>query len=322
MCLRFAGPSSPSLASGNRSVTIATAMTKASLGRARALRGMLMIMAAVAMFAVMDSISKYLTRFYPVMTVVWARYLFHTLLVVLVLGPRLGLELVRTRRPRAQFLRGLLLAAASLLFVGALKYLPLAESTAISFLAPLLVTLMAVVLLKEKVEFARWVAVFFGFVGVLIIIRPGGGIFTRASLLPLGTALCFASYQILTRRLAGLESPQTSIFYSGLVGTVLLAIPLPYTWSPLQSAMHLALFAVIGVLGVVGHLILIKAYEFAPASRLAPFSYTQLVWVTAIGYLAFDNFPDFWSLVGIAILMASGIYSAAHQRISDRGSRR
>ena len=279
---------------------------------------MLMIMTAVAMFAVMDWIAKYLTRFYPVITVVWARYLFHTVLVVVALGPRLRLQLVRTARPAAQVLRGLLLAVASLLFVTALKYLPLAESTAIAFLAPLLVTVMAVVLLKEKVELARWVAVLCGFVGVLIIIRPGSGIFTWASLLPLGTAVFFASYQVLTRRLAGVESPYTSIFYSGLVGTVLLAIPFPYTWAMPQSAWHFGLFALVGVLGVVGHLIMIKAYEFAPASRLAPFSFTQLIWVALIGYLAFDHFPDFWSLVGIATLMASGVYSASHQHRSDR----
>jgi drug/metabolite transporter (DMT)-like permease len=293
-------------------------MSKALADSRQTLRGMLMIMSAVALFAVMDSLSKYLTRFYPVNNVVWARYLSHTLVVILFLGPRLGLDLVRTRRPGAQILRGLLLASASLCFVGALKYLPIAESSAISFLAPLLVTVAAVLLLKEKVELARWVAVVCGFIGVLIIIRPGSGIFTWASLLPLATALLFASYQILTRRLAGLERPYTSIFYSGLVGSLLLAIPLPYTWTTPHNAVHITLFAAIGVIGVLGHLMLIKAYEYAPASRLAPFSYTQLVWVTIIGYLAFDDFPDFWSLVGIAVLMVSGIYIATHQHLSDR----
>jgi drug/metabolite transporter (DMT)-like permease len=293
-------------------------MSKALADSRQPLRGMLMIMSAVALFAVMDSLSKYLTRFYPVNNVVWARYLSHTLVVILFLGPRLGLDLIRTRRPGAQVLRGLLLASASLCFVGALKYLPIAESSAISFLAPLLVTVAAVLLLKEKVELARWVAVICGFIGVLIIIRPGSGIFTWASLLPLATALLFASYQILTRRLAGLERPYTSIFYSGLVGSLLLAIPLPYTWTPPRNAVHIALFAAIGIIGVLGHLLLIKAYEYAPASRLAPFSYTQLIWVTIIGYLAFDDFPDFWSLVGIAVLMASGIYIATHQHLSER----
>lgn len=293
-------------------------MSKASPENQRTFRGMLMMMAAVLMFAVMDSISKYLTRFYPVTTVVWARYVFHTLFVIVVLGPRLGLALVRTSRPGAQFVRGLLLAGASLFFVGALKLLPLAETSAISFLAPLLVTVLAVLVLKEKVEFARWVAVLTGFAGVLIIIRPGSGIFAWASLLPLGTAACFASYQILTRRLAGLESPYTSIFYSGLVGMLLLSISLPYAWSPPQSGMHLALFAAAGSIAGLSHLTLIKAYDFAPASRLAPFTYTQLIWATAAGYVAFGDFPDHWSLIGIAVLMASGIYVATHQHLSER----
>lgn len=293
-------------------------MSEVRPGKPQTFRGIMMIMAAVAMFAAMDTISKYLTRFYPVTTVVWARYAFHTLLVVLVLGPRLGLTLVRTERPGAQCVRGLLLAGASVFFVGALKYMPLAESSAISFLAPLLVTLLAVLVLKEKVELARWVAVAGGFVGVLTIIRPGSGIFAWASLLPLGTAACFAWYQILTRRLAGLESPYVSIFYSGLVGTLLLSIALPYSWALPQSALHLALFTVIGIIGGLSHLILIKAYDFAPASRLAPFSYTQLVWVTVAGYVAFGDFPDRWSLAGIGILMASGIYVATHQHLSER----
>lgn len=284
----------------------------------RTFRGMLMIMTAVILFSVMDAISKYLTRFYPVSNVVWARYLSHTLLVVLVLGPRLGWALVLTRRPGAQFARGLLLTAATLFFVTALKFMPLAEATAIQFLAPLLVTAMAVVVLKEKVELACWVAIVCGFIGVLIIIRPGSGIFTWASLLPLATAVCFAAYQILTRRLAGLESPYASLFYTGLVGAVLLSIQLPYAWSPPQSGAHLGLFAVIGILGGIGHLILIKAYDLAPASSLAPFSYTQLIWVTAIGYLAFDDFPDIWSFVGMAVLMASGIYTATHQHRAER----
>ena len=281
-------------------------------------RGMLMILAAVAMFAVMDTLSKYLTRFYPVMMVVWARYLLHTFVVIIVLGPRLGSALVTTTRPGAQIVRGLLLASASLFFVSAVKYMPLAEASAISFVAPILVTVMAVLVLKERVGWGGWIAVLSGFIGVLIIIRPGSGLFTWASLLPLGAACCFASYQILTRRLAGLESPYTSIFYSGLVGMLVLSFPLPFAWVPPQSGLHLVVFALIGITAGASHLTLIKAYDFAPASRLAPFSYTQLIWAAVAGYVAFDDFPDFWSVIGILVLMASGIYIATHQHLSDR----
>jgi drug/metabolite transporter (DMT)-like permease len=284
----------------------------------RILRGMLLISIAVALFAVMDTLSKYLTRFYPPTNVLWARYLFHTLLVILALSPRMGFRFARTTRPGIQIVRGLLLACASLCFVSAIKYMPLAEATAIQFLSPLLVTALAVVFLKEKMELARWLAVFAGFAGVLIIIRPGSGIFSWASLLPLGTAVLFASYQVLTRLMAGLESPYTSIFYPGVVGVLLLTLTLPFSWTPPQSVSHFALLALAGIIGGASHLILIKAYELAPASRLAPFSYAQLLWVTVGGYVVFDNFPDFWSFTGIAILAASGIYTATHQHLSAR----
>ena len=275
-------------------------------------------MTAVAVFSVLDSLSKYLTRFYPINLVVWARFTFHLLFVIVALGPRYGLALVRTARLGTQIMRGLLLATASGFFVSSLKYLPLAETSAISFLAPLLVTAMSVLFLKEKVEPARWIAVLCGFIGVLAIIRPGSSVFTWAVLLPMGCAVAYAAYQILTRRLAGLESPYTSIFYAGLVGSLLLSAMLPYSWVAPQSNLHIALLVINGMLGGFGHLILIKAFEHAPASRLAPFSYSQLIWVTVIGSVAFGDFPDTWSLVGIAILMASGIYTATHQRNSDR----
>jgi drug/metabolite transporter (DMT)-like permease len=292
-------------------------MSAASSAQPHTLRGATLIMTAVAMFVVMDSISKYLSRFYPVPAIVWARYFFHLLLVVIALGPRLGLDLVRTRRLGAQLVRGLLLAGSTLFFVFGIKQLPLAETSSITFIAPVLVTLMAAFILKEKVEFARWLAVAGGFVGVLIIIRPGSGVFTWASILPLGSAACFACYQILTRKLAHLESPYTSIFYAGLVGSVIMSLALPYVWTLPQSAFHAFLLVLIGIIGGSSHLILIKAYDYAPASRLAPFSYTQLIWVMLSGYLVFGDFPDLWSLIGIGVIVASGIYIATHQRLTE-----
>ena len=284
-------------------------------------RGPLLIMTAVALFVVMDTISKYLSRFYPVPAIVWARYFFHVLLVVVILGPRLGLGLVRTQRLRVQLLRGLLLAGSTLFFVFAISQMPLAETSSITFIAPVLVTLMGAFFLKEKVEASRWLAVAGGFVGVLIIVRPGGAVFTWASMLPICCATSFAGYQILTRKLANLESPYVSIFYSGLVGSVMMSLTLPYVWIWPQNLYHAFLFVAIGLIGGLSHLVLIKAYDYAPASRLAPFSYTQLIWVTLMGYLVFGHFPDHWSLIGIAVIMASGIYIATHQQLSDRQQR-
>lgn len=284
-------------------------------------KGVLMVMVAVAIFSLGDLLAKYLTRFYPIPLIVWARFTFHLLLVVAVLGPRYRWALVRTRHLGTQIARGLLLVLGSVFFVSALKFMPLAESTAIAYLAPLIVTLMSVVFLKERVEFARWVAVFVGFAGVLTIIRPGSSVFSWAVLLPIGNALAFASYQILTRRIAGLESPYTSIFYAGLVGSVLSLLPLPSVAMPLQFPYHAIAFAGLGMLGGLGHLILIKAYEHAPASRLAPFSYSQLIWVAAIGFFAFGDFPDRWSVLGIGILVGSGVYIARHQRRTEQEQR-
>lgn len=273
-----------------------------------------MVMVAVVFFCVCDLLAKYLTRFYPIALIVWARFTFHLLLIVVTLGPRYGLALVRTKRLGTQLMRGLLLTIGSVFFVSALKFMPLAEATAIAYLAPILLTIMSVVFLKEKVEMSRWIAVFCGFIGVLTIIRPGSDIFTWAALFPVGNAITFASYQILTRKLAGLESPYTSIFYAGLVGSILSLLTLPGVWIMPHNLLHAAAFVCVGALGGFGHLILIRAYEHAPASRLAPFSYSQLIWVAIIGFLVFGDFPDKWSLLGIGILITSGIYIASHQR--------
>ena len=288
----------------------------------RVSRGIVLVLITVAIFAVNDVLSKYLTRFYPIALIVWARYAFHLLLISIVLGPRVGMRLVRTTRPGAQLLRALMLTAASLLIVSSFKYMPVAEASSIAFLAPIVVTVMSVIFLKERVQPARWIAVLCGFLGVLIIIRPGSDIFTWAMLLPMGNAVAFASYQIMTRRLSVVESPFASIFYPGLIGTLVLSTTLPYCWVMPQSGLHALAFVIIGMLNGLSHLTLIKAYEHAPASRLAPFSYSQLIWVALIGYVVFGDFPDTWSLLGIAILVTSGIYNVTHQRIADWLQRR
>ncbi|SDG88422.1 DMT family transporter [Propionivibrio dicarboxylicus] len=280
-------------------------------------KGILLVMTAVVFFSVGDLLAKQLTRDYPIPLIVWARFTFHLLFVIVALGPRHRLALFRTRFPGIQFLRGLMLLFGSIFFITALKYMPLAETTAIAYLAPILVTLMSVVFLKEKVDLGRWIAILCSFVGVLTIIRPGSSVFTWAVLLPIANALAFATYQILTRRIAGLESPYTSILYAGLVGSLLSLATLPDAWTLPKSPVHLLLFLGIGILGSAGHLILIKAYNHAPLSRLAPFSYSQLIWVAIIGYVVFDDFPDAWSLTGIAILLASGIYIAGRARQGD-----
>jgi drug/metabolite transporter (DMT)-like permease len=277
------------------------------------LRGILLIVAAVSTFALMDTAAKYLSRTYPVPGIVWARYAAQTLFLVVVLAPQLRRGLLRTRRPGLQLLRGAVLAASTMFFFSALALMPIAEAAAITFLSPLLLTAASAWLLKERVRRSAWVALAAGFAGVLIIIRPGGEVFTPAVILPLLTAVSFAGYQLLTRKLAGVDSTMTTLFYSAVVGTVLLAPGLPFYGRLPESGLDAALFALLGVLASAGHFVLIRAFEHAPPSVLAPFVYTQLVVVLVLGYLVFGDFPDGWSLLGMAIVVLSGAWIAARQ---------
>ena len=277
------------------------------------LRGILLIVLAVSTFSCLDTVAKYLSRTYPVPMIVWARYVFHVLFMLIVVGRSAGWDLVRTRRLGLQLARGISVTLSSMFFFSALSYMPIAEASAITFVSPLLLTAMSVLILRERVRLSAWVAVAVGFIGVLIIIRPGGAVFQPAALLSLATAACFASYQLMTRQLAGIDSTLATLFIGALIGTVIMSLIVPFYWQLPQTAWHAVLFMLMGVLGAGGHFVLIRAFEYAPASVLAPFVYAQLVAVLVLGYVVFDAFPDVWSLVGMAIIVASGIWIANHQ---------
>jgi drug/metabolite transporter (DMT)-like permease len=277
------------------------------------LRGIVYIMVAVSFFALLDTTAKYLAKFYPVAGIVWARYFFQALLMLLLLGPRMGLDLIRTKRPGLQIARGTVLVGASVTFFTALALMPLAEGSAITFTAPLLLLAMSGPLLRERVDGPAWVAVWLGFSGVLLIIRPGSGIFTWVALLPLVTALCNAFYQVLTRKLSGVDHTLTTLFYGGLVGATIMSAAMPFYWVTPHSLFHALLYVMLGVLAGIGHFVLIKAFDHAPAPTIAPFIYAQVVAVLVMGYLVFDAFPDGWSLAGMAIIVASGIFIATRQ---------
>lgn len=277
------------------------------------LRGILLIMVAVSTFAVLDTTAKYLARTYPVPLIVWVRYAMHVVVMLAFVAPRLRWGLVTSRRPGLQVIRGVTLAASSLFFFSSLAFMPIAEASAITFLAPLLVTAMSAYFLRERVRRSAWVALAGGFVGVLFIVRPGGAVFSPAAALPLATAVCFAIYQLLTRRLAGVDSTMATLFIGALVSTLIVSFLLPFYWGLPQSAFHAALFVMLGVLGAAGHFVLIRAFEYAPPSVVAPFVYTQLVTVLLLGYLVFGEFPNGWSLAGMAIIVLSGAWMAARQ---------
>ncbi|MDR2112394.1 MAG: DMT family transporter [Candidatus Accumulibacter sp.] len=279
----------------------------------RAGRGILMALLATVAYAVVDALSKYQAREYPVMMIVWARYFVPLVLLLAVFLPRRGARMLRTAFPLVQAIRGALLTAGTVFIVFAYRVMPMAEAQAISFIHPVLLTVLAVIFLGEKVSASGWAAVLAGFCGVLVIVRPGGGLFSPASFLPLGLALCFSSYQIFTRLIAGRENSLNSLFCVLLVGSLAMSLALPFSWVD-PTGKGLFLFALIGVTSGIGHFSTIKALELAPASLLAPFAYIQLLWVGLLGALVFGDFPDAVTLSGMAVVVVSGLLVAASRR--------
>jgi len=268
---------------------------------------------ATVSYAVVDTLSKYQARDYPVGMIVWARYAVPLVVLTLVFFPRRGRSMFRTAFPVIQLLRGVLLTAGTIFIVLAYRVMPIAEAQAISFIHPVLLTLLAVVFLHERVGRLGWTAVLLGFSGVLIIVRPGGGLFTPAALLPLGLALCFSSYQMFTRVIATRENSINSLFCVLMVGSAVMSLVLPFVWvEPTPSGIFF--FALIGISSGIGHFSTIKALEYAPASLLAPFAYVQLLWVSILGILVFGEFPDAITVMGMAIVVAGGLLVATSRQ--------
>jgi drug/metabolite transporter (DMT)-like permease len=285
----------------------------------RASWGLGLVLLAMLLFTCMDTIGKSLTASYPVQQVVWGRYFF-SFVSILVLVPRYGVvHLVRTRRLGLQIARGLLLAIATLCMITAISVIPLADAYTITFTAPLLVTVLSIPLLGERVGWRRLAAVCVGFAGVLIVIRPGLRQIEPAMLLPLITASCFALYQVLTSRLGAHpdETALAMLFYVAVVGTVVMSALAPFIWQPVHAP-DWGWMVATGALGTIGHLLLIRALWLAPASLLQPFIYSQIVWALGIGYVMFGDLPDLWMLLGGAVIIGSGLYVFYRQAVLGR----
>jgi drug/metabolite transporter (DMT)-like permease len=271
-------------------------------------RGIGLIVLATVCFGSLDTLSKLLVAHYPAPALVWLRYLLQTLVMAAIFLPRRGRGLVRTSSLRLQVLRGFFLIGASVVFVLSLGYMQIAEAAAISFVAPVIVALAGGWLLGEHVHARTWAALAAGFLGVLLIIQPGGPGFTWYYLLPLGCAFCFAGYQILTRKLAGHDDPITTLFYPGLVSCLVIPAAFPGSAFDIPAQpLHLAMVVAIGILGAVGHFFLIRAHHDAPATLLAPFGYSQLVVVTLLGFAVFGQLPDALALAGMALVAGAGL---------------
>jgi drug/metabolite transporter (DMT)-like permease len=278
------------------------------------LSAVLLIVVASACFTTVDVSVKLLTERYPVPLVVWARWGVQALVVLALVGPKMRLNLVRTNRLPMHLVRGVLLIGSSFCFFSALHYLPLAEATALNYTSPILVTLMASWLLHERLTRPRWAFVLAGFVGMLLIVRPGSEMLAPAALLALSAAALYATFQIMTRTLAG-ENLMVLLMYPSIIGTVLLSVAIPFVrsdgWYPTSD---LAAFIGIGVLGSLGHLLFIRAFQRASASAIAPFTYVQLVWSTLAGWLVFGTFPDGFTLTGIVVIAGSGVVLTWYER--------
>lgn len=271
--------------------------------------GVLFMLAAIAVLPVMDAIAKTLTQRYPVLQVAWARFFF-AFLVLLPFTPRAGLaQILRPPRLGLQLVRSLCMVLAVLLFFTTLRFLPLADTLAICFLYPLVVIALAALFLGEPVGRNRWLAALAGFLGVLIVIRPGFAVFHPAALLGLLTSVVFAGFAVLTRTLAASAPPAVLLLWGTLVGTIVLSLLVPLVWIA-PRAVDLALMLVMGSIGAVGHLLMLKAFEAAPAVVLAPIAYVEIVGAILLGWLVFGDLPDAATWVGTAIICAAGVYVA------------
>jgi drug/metabolite transporter (DMT)-like permease len=287
----------------------------------RRLAGIALVIAAYLMFTVIDSCAKWLSQSgMPVGEVVFVRYAGQLILVSAFFLPTRGRELVRTRRPWLEVVRGLCLLLSTAFNFTAILFLPLTVTSSIMFTVPLLICALSIPILGESVGWRRWLAIVIGFVGILIVVQPGTAAFHPAAILSLASSLSAAFYYLLTRKLAGVDSVTTQQFYAALVATICV---LPFvigsgqwTW-PTDGAGWLA-FIAIGSAALLGHQFVTTAHRFAPASVLAPFGYVQIIFMTASSWLIFGQPPDVWIYVGEPIVIASGLYIWLRERQLSR----
>lgn len=271
------------------------------------------MVASMVAFTVLDACGKFVMHDVALPVAVFFRYFIALLLSSTLLWTTGGTALLSTHHPYIQAARGFFLLASTFLNFTAMSYLQLAQTSAISFTIPLWVCALSVPLLGEHVGIRRWIGVLFGFLGILVIMRPGTAGFHWAMFCSLGAAFNGALYNLATRKVGGSDRAETSLFYVGLVGSLGALGPAAWTWATPQGLQWLPLLAM-GLAGAGGHFMLIGAHRIASAATLAPFAYTQIIWMTIAGYIMFGNVPDFWTLVGAAMVVAGSIYVFARER--------
>jgi drug/metabolite transporter (DMT)-like permease len=280
----------------------------------RPFKGIALILASTVFLGTSDVTAKYLSATLPSIEIAWIRFLVFALIMAPSMLPGSPLYALQTKSLGLQLMRGAALLGSSLFFISGLRFLPIAEASATGFVAPLFVTALSIFFLGESVGLRRWIATAVGLIGVLIILRPGSAAFHAAAFFPLVSALAWACTLIMTRMMSGKELAVTTMTYSSIAGVCILSALVPAVW--VTPSWHDILFGIlIGVASTAGQWIVVLAFRYADASVLAPFSYSQLVWVSLLGFLIFGEVPDVWTVTGAAFIVASGLYTAHRERV-------
>ncbi len=262
----------------------------------------------------MDGFAKYLSTDLPVLQITWARYFFTVFFTFPIMLFFFRKYLVWTDKPKLQFIRGLILLSANICFFYAISVISLAKALTLAFIAPLIVTAFSPIFLSEKVGYKRWSAVIIGFIGSLVVIRPGFVEINLASLAALGTGIMYGFYLIITRKLSTSDNPLLTLLLTGLVGAIIISTIVPFVWVK-PTLNQWSMMAAIGIFACIGHLFLILSLKYADASKLAPFSYFEIITNIFIGYYFFSDFPDNWTFLGLFIIVFSGIYISRRQNL-------
>ncbi len=272
---------------------------------------------AWVMLPIMDGFAKYLSSDLPVLQITWARYFFTVAFTLPILFFFFKKNLVWTDKPKLQLIRGLILLTANVCFFYSISIISLAKALTLAFIAPLIVTAFSPIFLGEKVGFRRWSAVIIGFIGSMVVIRPGFVEINLASLAALGTGVMYGFYLIITRKLSSSDNPLLTLLLTGVVGAIIISFVMPFVWIK-PTLNQWSMMAAIGIFACVGHLFIILSLKYADASKLAPFSYFEIVTNIIIGYYFFSDFPDKWTFLGLFIIILSGIYISRRENIVKR----
>ena len=269
---------------------------------------------AWVMLPIMDGFAKYLSAELPVLQITWARYFFTVVFIFPLMLFFFKKYLVWTDKPKLQLIRGLILLTANISFFYSISVISLPKALTLAFVAPLVVTAFSPFFLGESVGYRRWAAVIIGFIGSLVVIRPGFLEINLASLAALGTGIMYGFYLIITRKLSTSDNPLLTLLLTGVVGAIIATTFMPFVWvSPTFN--QWSIMAAIGLFACIGHLFIILSLKFADASKLAPFSYFEIVTNIIIAYYFFGDFPDSWTFLGLFILVFSGIYISRRENI-------